>query len=752
MSISSELQAHLLRLSQQVKNQQENMQVLAKDVQASRDMLESVLRHLTANQKPQFENDFIEKHIELNEKLEHNENQLTELDGRFSEHLRTLQNKVDIVTEQLSSFTNQMRHLSSSEEIENLSSKLTNLPTALVQKSYFDESFKDLEKRLTKFTRTQFKANSLSENQAKQIEQTLDTLRDVVTHRDAREESFFEEIRQEQENIYQDAKGELAITFLSILDGIEAALNSGEHFLEREKPSFDLPKDVADALMPQPPKSPDSDTKGKGFFARRTDEAYQRDYRKYKEEEKSFKSLVDLRNNLETLYDQSVRAIVDAEREQNEKALLGWLEGLRLVCERFINLLKQEDIVAIDPKGQAFDPHLHLGLEAVDSEDVTHDTVISVIRKGYRHGERILREAEVVVARAKRDLTVMEDSLDSELGKEHLDVLEPQGGTKDDLDYADSGIPSSGFASDQQSEVEKLNKTLDLESTFDAEYPVEDLVEDTTLEGSPKDFDRKQQLDSEQQSEITSSAELFEPNSEALVVEDSTPKELSGFAKEDIDSQRQDKLEDLVETLTPKLLIEGDASEFSVTEFDGEQSAVENEVVLESIPDPDFLIEDSKEIDVQNETEPLRSVPDSSENTYEGEPIQNTTNDQEVELDQLSLEERSTLMAEEAEQILRESFWEGPAGNTLEEVQEVPLTVPESAREQALEEISWQSSPEDARSSFSQEDSSIISEGEKQTADQEDSPKKNTLKTALELMEERFSLKEKVEIESENKE
>ena len=483
MSVSSELQAHLLKLSQQVKNQQENIQVLTKDVQASRDMLESVLKHLTANQKPQFESDFFEKQIELNEKIEHNENQLTEFDERFSEHLRTLQNKVDTVTEQLSSFTNRMRHLSSSEEIKSLSSKLTNLPTALVQKSYFDDSFKDLEKRLTKFTRTQFKTNSLTENQSKQIEQTLNTLRDVVTRRDTREESFFEEIRQEQENIYQDARGELAIAFLSILDGIEAALNSGERFFEREKPSFDLPKDEVDAFMPEPPKSPDSDNKGKGFFARRTDEAYQKDYKKYKEEEKSFKNLVDLRNNLEVLYNQSLLAIVDADREQNEKALSGWLEGLRLVRERFIGLLNQEDIFAIDPKGQVFDPHLHAGLEAVDSDDLTHDTVINVIRKGYRHGDKVLRTAEVVVARAKKDLTIIEDNLDSELETEHLDILEPQDDREDDLDYANSETPSSEFVSEQEDEAQKLTKTLELETTFDAEYPIEDFVEGTALEG-----------------------------------------------------------------------------------------------------------------------------------------------------------------------------------------------------------------------------------------------------------------------------
>ena len=196
----------------------------------------------------------------------------------------------------------------------------------------------------------------------------------------------------------------------------------------------------------------------------------------------------------------------------------------------------------------------------------------------------------------------------------------------------------------------------------------------------------------------------------------------------------------------------GNEREASPIKFEGEGEISKVVESLESMSDSDVFIENSKGIDVHNEIEPLTNMPDLPENIYEGESIQNTTNDKEGELDQLSLEERSTLMAEEAEQILRESFWEGAVEDTLEETQEVPLTVPESAREQALEEISWQAPSEDSQGKLSQEDVFLTSEAERQTENQGDLPKKNTLKTALELMEERFSIKEKADVESENKE
>ncbi len=77
-----------------------------------------------------------------------------------------------------------------------------------------------------------------------------------------------------------------------------------------------------------------------------------------------------------------------------------WLEGLLLVERRLLALLEREGIRPIAAVGQPFDPKRHLAV-AVDSggTDAPEDTVVGEVLRGYVVGDRVLRYAEVVVAR-----------------------------------------------------------------------------------------------------------------------------------------------------------------------------------------------------------------------------------------------------------------------------------------------------------------------------------------------------------------
>jgi len=50
--------------------------------------------------------------------------------------------------------------------------------------------------------------------------------------------------------------------------------------------------------------------------------------------------------------------------------------------------------------GQAFDPNLHEAISQQESEQAP-GTVVQVLQRGYRAGERLLRPALVVVAKPK---------------------------------------------------------------------------------------------------------------------------------------------------------------------------------------------------------------------------------------------------------------------------------------------------------------------------------------------------------------
>jgi molecular chaperone GrpE len=101
----------------------------------------------------------------------------------------------------------------------------------------------------------------------------------------------------------------------------------------------------------------------------------------------------------EQLVKQLLPVLDDLERAleaaaDHEEAKLE--EGVRLVHRALGDVLAREGLVEVETDG-AFDPHTQ---EALLSQPSTEDegTVIQVVQKGYRLGDRVLRPARVVVS------------------------------------------------------------------------------------------------------------------------------------------------------------------------------------------------------------------------------------------------------------------------------------------------------------------------------------------------------------------
>jgi molecular chaperone GrpE len=71
-------------------------------------------------------------------------------------------------------------------------------------------------------------------------------------------------------------------------------------------------------------------------------------------------------------------------------------EGVRLVHRALSDILTREGLAEIDTDGP-FDPHVHEALLAQPAE-AESGSVVEVLQKGYRLGDRVLRPARVVVA------------------------------------------------------------------------------------------------------------------------------------------------------------------------------------------------------------------------------------------------------------------------------------------------------------------------------------------------------------------
>ncbi|MBK5913434.1 nucleotide exchange factor GrpE [Rhodocyclus purpureus] len=75
-------------------------------------------------------------------------------------------------------------------------------------------------------------------------------------------------------------------------------------------------------------------------------------------------------------------------------------EGTELTLKQLAAAFEKSGLHQLDPVGQKFDPHRHQAISMLESEQEPN-TVITVLQKGYLIGDRVLRPALVIVAKAK---------------------------------------------------------------------------------------------------------------------------------------------------------------------------------------------------------------------------------------------------------------------------------------------------------------------------------------------------------------
>lgn len=75
-------------------------------------------------------------------------------------------------------------------------------------------------------------------------------------------------------------------------------------------------------------------------------------------------------------------------------------EGLRAVLDQMEAVLVREGVQRIGAAGDRFDPERHEAVAVQPSAEVPDRTILAVERSGFALGDRVIRPAQVVVARA----------------------------------------------------------------------------------------------------------------------------------------------------------------------------------------------------------------------------------------------------------------------------------------------------------------------------------------------------------------
>ena len=95
-----------------------------------------------------------------------------------------------------------------------------------------------------------------------------------------------------------------------------------------------------------------------------------------------------------------VKDSLDAALSIEKASLQSYKDGVELTLKQLNSIFDKFNIEELDPHGEKFDPNFHQAMTMIES-DKEPNKVLSVIQKGYKLNDRVLRHALVTVSKEK---------------------------------------------------------------------------------------------------------------------------------------------------------------------------------------------------------------------------------------------------------------------------------------------------------------------------------------------------------------
>ena len=111
---------------------------------------------------------------------------------------------------------------------------------------------------------------------------------------------------------------------------------------------------------------------------------------KFETKTKILKEILPVVDNLE-------RAVEHAGAGMESSPIV---EGVQLVLRQLMTAFERLEVTCVEALNQPFDPNLHEAISQQES-DAPPGSVVTVLQRGYKSGERLLRPALVIVAKPK---------------------------------------------------------------------------------------------------------------------------------------------------------------------------------------------------------------------------------------------------------------------------------------------------------------------------------------------------------------
>ncbi len=103
----------------------------------------------------------------------------------------------------------------------------------------------------------------------------------------------------------------------------------------------------------------------------------------------------DFARELLVVIDDLERTLDSAKTAEDVEAVA---DGVRIIYEHFLKVLRSRGIEAIEAEGRPFDPSFHEALMQRPSDEYPAGTVMQELARGYKMHDRVIRASRVVVS------------------------------------------------------------------------------------------------------------------------------------------------------------------------------------------------------------------------------------------------------------------------------------------------------------------------------------------------------------------
>ncbi|MDP8299978.1 MAG: nucleotide exchange factor GrpE [Candidatus Tantalella remota] len=107
----------------------------------------------------------------------------------------------------------------------------------------------------------------------------------------------------------------------------------------------------------------------------------------------------DIISQLFPIVDNFDMAFAAMEKAQDKASVM---DGIKLVQNEFHRILEENGVKKIVTKGEQFDPNVHEAVSAIETDEYPDGEILEEVRAGYLLNNRLLRAAQVVIAKNEK--------------------------------------------------------------------------------------------------------------------------------------------------------------------------------------------------------------------------------------------------------------------------------------------------------------------------------------------------------------